>query len=448
MHDLRIVGVEPEGENPHLLLSDEDGEEYALALDEALKSALNSVNEPAASEETAAPLSPRDIQSRIRGGATVEEVVESSGLSHEHVMRYAGPVADERAFFASRARGTTVARASTAEQHRLAFGDAPATLEAMVKVRLRGMGVRLDSAQWDAWRGEDGLWTVVCDFDANSSDMHAAGIGEQPPAEWSFDAAARSVRPINKWAESLTTLPDSPGPSRRTGNRRLAAVDEPFDVDDQNSSPARSAPGRHAPARGAIRRAPDAEPSGDETDGISGHQPGADQQDLLEILRARRGQRLGADVSDDDKLASLITRDESQETTSAASPLRPVEDLDEDTDHEGGHSPASGQDRARKPSPVDDDQPTMPIPPLDEEDEEGSDTDAWGFSYSDTGDEEAEAGQGSTSGEDESTQEGAQPGQPDEAEHDDQQKDSRKSRRSRRPAMPRWDDILFGTKDD
>ena len=39
MQNLRIVGVQAEGSSPELLLSDDAGAEYALPIDEALKSA-------------------------------------------------------------------------------------------------------------------------------------------------------------------------------------------------------------------------------------------------------------------------------------------------------------------------------------------------------------------------------------------------------------------------
>ncbi|WP_044494709.1 septation protein SepH, partial [Nesterenkonia massiliensis] len=163
MQDLRIVGLDEENDPPRLMLSDEAGADYALPVDEALRAAVGrtpgaSPSGTAASESAtgaAAPkptLSPREIQARLRAGATIEQVVEASGQSRDHVLRYAGPVADERAYIATRARQTVIAAASTTEHHRVAFGDSPATLEAMVRVRLRAMDVPLSSLSWDAWR--------------------------------------------------------------------------------------------------------------------------------------------------------------------------------------------------------------------------------------------------------------------------------------------------------
>lgn len=368
MQDLRIVGVDAESQTPRLLLSDSSGAEYALTVDQALQTAVASAHHPVQEQKTPG-LSPRDIQARLRSGASVEQVVADSGLTREHVLRYAGPVADERAFFAARARSTVVAQSSTAEQHRLAFGDAPATLEAMVKVRLRAIGVDLSSLSWDAWRREDGLWAVACDFDARSSETHAASIGQQPPAEWVFDPRAGSVRAANEWAESLSSLPAAPSRSR-TGGRRLAAVDEPFNVEKATDSPA--------------------EHSG------TGH------EDLLEILRARRGQRLGTDETGDDKLATLLTRDEQP---------APAQEQNTDT------LPGLGKELA-------DEEPEQASEADTEQKQADDDTDAWGFSYEESSDDSAET-------------------------HDDapEAPPAKKRSSSRRPAMPRWDDILFGGKD-
>lgn len=409
MQDLRIVGVDTEGQTPRLLLSDSSGTEYALALDESVQSAVADAHTPVR-EHKITVFSPRDIQARLRGGATVEQVVEDSGMTREHILRYAGPVADERAFFASRARSTAVAESSNSEQHRLAFGDAPATLEAMVKVRLRSIGVALDSMSWDAWRREDGLWAVVCDFDATSSETHAAGIGQRPPAEWVFDPRAGSVTPANEWAEALSALPAAPSRSRTVG-RRLAAVDEPFNVDE-----------RKAPAA-------DQGGAGHGRDQSSAGQDGAGHEDLLDILRARRGQRLGTDETGDDKLATLLTRDEQPATghpssvaerrSSDAERRSPAEQQSTDT------LPGLGQEFAENSTETSTEQ------------QKADRTDAWGFSYEETQEEPSSSSEDSSgSAEDTDT-------------HDDaaQNPPAKKRSPSRRPAMPRWDDILFGNKD-
>ena len=58
-------------------------------------------------------MSPRDIQARIRGGATAAEVAELSGLPLAKVERYEGPVLAEREYVAQQARKVEVASPCT-----------------------------------------------------------------------------------------------------------------------------------------------------------------------------------------------------------------------------------------------------------------------------------------------------------------------------------------------
>ncbi|GAA1822225.1 septation protein SepH [Nesterenkonia flava] len=448
MHHLRIVGVNTEGKAPQLILSDEAGTEYALPLDEALRRAVtrSQTEGRSAPEASSAQHSPREIQATLRHGATVEEVVEATGLSKEHVLRYAGPVIDERFYMTQRARDTQVAAASTAENHRLAFGDAPATLEAMVKVRLRAVGVDLSTVRWDSWRKENGLWTVICDFRLETSDAHTRTIGAQPPAEWSFDPAARQLRPANEWAEHLGSLPHSAsGTASRRSGRRLTAVEEPFNVE----SPTRTrAPHAERAAQGVE--------SGAVLENATAEGAGHDAEDLLDILRARRGQRLGTDTDGDDKLATLLTRDE--QPHAAPRPLRPVDD----GEHHTGPIPglripgtaADDSDGAESPHTESGAAAEHDVAPKADPDSAGegpSGTDAWGFSYADGADDDdspvsEEAASGSAA---EPSAGDGRPGSAPQREAEQPVSAPKKPRRStsRRPSMPKWDDILFGSKD-
>ncbi|WP_022872518.1 septation protein SepH [Nesterenkonia alba] len=447
MLQLRIVGVDAEGGTPALVLSDNEGGEYRVAVDEALRAAIAQVNSPTRTAEAdqRQPMSPRQIQAKLRAGASVDDVVASSGQAREYVLRFAGPIADERAFYAARARETVVARASSGQTHRLAFGDAPATLEAMTSVRLRQLGVSSEEASWDAWRREDGTWTVVCDFTL-AEDSDAGTVGERPPARWVFNPSARSLRPENKWAETLMKLPAATTtPSSR--RRRLAPVDEPFDVDSSAGS---------APPQPAT----EPHPAGQTAPG-GGPSTGHDAEDLLEILRARRGQRLGTDHEAEDKLATMLTRDESAPAT--VSPLRAVGP--DDTDEEPSEKIASAEETASG-----EEHTTGALPGMEqfsEETETDSATDAWGFSYQDGDEDPAESGSDTGGGgpsdtepatadqgphqhaQDQSRSEDSTTDSPaDEAHQPAPPKRRSSTRKSRRPTMPSWDDILFGSKDD
>ncbi|RAX46729.1 DUF3071 domain-containing protein [Arthrobacter sp. AQ5-06] len=278
MQDLRLVGVHDDGE--HLLLSGAGGEMFQLPIDEALRAASRS---SAKTASAAAPIamSPRDIQSRIRSGATAAEVAELSGLPLAKVERYEGPVLAEREYVAQQARKVEVASPSPGhDTYRSVFGDNPASLNDMVNHRLSAHGIEPSTVAWDSWRRQDGNWTVVARFETKKEGT--SGIGEEPPARWTFSPARKSLQNTNRWAQQLSELEPLDGP---VPARRLTAVsDRPFDFEtDAEAAAARNSTG------------PQAVPQSRESDG------------LLDMLRSRRGQRLGVDEDADDALALLLT---------------------------------------------------------------------------------------------------------------------------------------------
>lgn len=281
MQDLRLVGVHDDGE--HLLLSGTGGELFRLPIDEALRVAASRLPQRpvAPADGASAPrLSPRDIQMQIRSGATAEVVAESSGLPLAHIQRYEGPVLAEREHIASLAQKVEVSAAAPSHDgYRSAFGDDPATLGEMVRHRLAAFGINTKTLEWDAWRRPEGSWTVVANFDASGA---GASIGEPSPAQWVFTPGRKTIQNGNRWAQQLSELEPLDGP---VPARRLSAVaDRPFDFES------------------------DAVDAGDDS---SAPTPGTakddDSDDLLALLRARRGQRLGIDEDEDDALAMLLT---------------------------------------------------------------------------------------------------------------------------------------------
>ncbi len=98
-------------------------------------------------------LSPRDIQARIRRGESPQQVADSAGVEVDAVATFAGPVLAEREYMAEQARRTTIRR-----RHATGTG---VQLGAVVDEHLAGQGVPPESVHWDAWRREDGRWTVA-----------------------------------------------------------------------------------------------------------------------------------------------------------------------------------------------------------------------------------------------------------------------------------------------
>ena len=167
MQDLRLVGVHDDG--THLLLSGAGGEMFQLPIDEALRTASRSAVKPRV-ERPSVPMSPRDIQARIRAGATAADVAEASGLPLAKVERYEGPVLAEREYVAQQARKVEVAAPSPGHDiYRSAFGDNPATLGDMVAHRLSAHGIDPASVEWDSWRRQDGTWTVSAAFETKTA---------------------------------------------------------------------------------------------------------------------------------------------------------------------------------------------------------------------------------------------------------------------------------------
>lgn len=174
MHDLRLVGVHEDGE--HLLLTDADGQRFSLPVDEALRAAVrrDRAHLGQLQIEIEGGLRPRDVQARIRAGASAEEVAAVAGWTVEKVRRYEGPVLAERAHVADLARTVRVRQR----------GTEPVTLGALVARRLAGRGVDPERVGWDAWRADSGPWTVVAGFVAG---------GREREARWHLDLAAMSV---------------------------------------------------------------------------------------------------------------------------------------------------------------------------------------------------------------------------------------------------------------
>ncbi|RKR13837.1 septation protein SepH [Arthrobacter oryzae] len=351
MQDLRLVGVHDDGE--HLLLSGTGGEMFQLPIDEALRVAASRTGAKAASSAAGPPIamSPRDIQTRIRNGATAAEVAELSGIALEKVQRYEGPVLAEREYIAQQARKVEVASPAPGhDTYRSVFGENPASLSDMVEHRLRAYGVEPSTLEWDSWRRPDGSWNVVARFEPKAGGP--AGIGEEPPAMWTFHPARKSLQNANRWAQQLSELEPLEGP---VPTRRLTAVsDRPFDFETDAEAAARTATGQHSIIHQMLLQ----------QDRIHQEQ---DADGLLDMLRSRRGHRIGVDEDADDALAMLLTTGvpaahpratdvtEAPETPEAADPEPAAEVVDSDADDPDDVESAQPAAPAEAPAPAETD---------------------------------------------------------------------------------------------
>ena len=331
MADLRLVGVHDDG--GHLLLSGPDGDIYLLPLDEALRTAVGRTGHHSsrAPQASGARMTPREIQTLIRSGSNAGDVSAQSGLSLEQVRRYEGPVLAEREYIATQARNVQVATPTPHnDDYKSAFGDSSVTLDEMVTHRLAAFGIDPKSLRWDAWRDHAGTWSVSADFDPGT-EWAASSIGEPAPAVWRFQASRKTLHNANRWAQQLSELEplDSPVPERRLS----AVIDQPFDVEaDAELAPADTDPASTT----------NGSDSSDDT--VEADHPG---RGLLEMLRSRRGVRLGLNEDGDDELAAMLgthvpgahPRDE----TLYGAPETPAEFAEEDT----STAASSAKDTAR-----------------------------------------------------------------------------------------------------
>ncbi|MBC2906859.1 septation protein SepH [Streptomyces cupreus] len=185
MPELRVVAVSNDG--TRLVLKAADATEYTLPIDERLRAAVRG-DRPRLGQieiEVESHLRPRDIQARIRAGATAEEVAQMAGIPVDRVRRFEGPVLAERAFMAERARKTPVRRPGE---------NAGPQLGEAVQERLLLRGAEKDTVQWDSWRRDDGTWEVLLVYRV---------AGEPHSASWTYDPPRRLVQAVDDEARSL-----------------------------------------------------------------------------------------------------------------------------------------------------------------------------------------------------------------------------------------------------
>ncbi|OBH90289.1 septation protein SepH [Mycobacterium sp. E2989] len=164
MRELKMVGIGADGK--HVICEAGNPEEqFKLAVDDQLKAAVRGetmpTEQPQLDIQVTNMLSPKEIQAKIRAGASVEQVAAASGSDISRVRRFAHPVLLERA---------RAAELATAAHPVLADGPAVLTLLDTVSAALVTRGLEHDRLSWDAWRNEDSRWTVQLAWKAGRSD--------------------------------------------------------------------------------------------------------------------------------------------------------------------------------------------------------------------------------------------------------------------------------------
>ncbi|MFE0748442.1 septation protein SepH [Gordonia sp. NPDC058843] len=199
MRELRVVEVESDGSK--IICQDpQSGEKFRIASDERLRAAARGdISRLGQIEiEMESSLRPREIQARIRAGATVAEVAAAAGVGVDKIERFAHPVLLERS------RATELAGAAHPIRH---DGPAVATLVESVAEGLVAYGQNPNDADWDAWKGDDGYWVVQVAWSVGRTDNLA---------HWRYQPGSHggSVDPLDDLADELTH-PETIAPRRR-----------------------------------------------------------------------------------------------------------------------------------------------------------------------------------------------------------------------------------------
>ena len=187
MVHLRLTGVSEDGRK--LVLQSDAKVDFTVDVDDRLRAAVaGQWPEPGSDQagtgqlerQMESTLRPRDIQARIRAGESPESVAQVAGTSVDKVMPYAAPVLAEREHVAQRAQRASIRR------RLVEGGAAPSarTLGDAVGSHLRSRNVDPDTVTWDAWRREDGRWTLTGSY--TTTDRVGA-------AHFSFDAPGNYV---------------------------------------------------------------------------------------------------------------------------------------------------------------------------------------------------------------------------------------------------------------
>ena len=189
MNRLTIVGTTPNGAG--VILSDDKGAKFVVANDPRL-AAVSEFDLSRQLEIALETFSPREIQSRVRAGASAEVVAAETGWPLDKVLRYAEPLLAERAYIAEQAQAVEVRRSGGG-----------VTLLATSALALE-MEPESASISWDAWRREDGKWVVTATFTADDGPR---------TAQWTYDHAGRNIHPLDDQARWLMGVGTASGGS-------------------------------------------------------------------------------------------------------------------------------------------------------------------------------------------------------------------------------------------
>ncbi len=226
VEELILVGRSDD--NTQLVLLDDNGQEFRVDIDDSLVRCISTRPTTPTGHDSSFGISPRDIQTRVRRGEALEDIANESGVAIEKIERFAGPVLAERNHMANRACGAFIKR-----------GNRELVLDDAVIQQLESNSVDTTSLAWDAWRREDGRWTVSATWvSGNGSGL----------ATWVYDPINQSIVAIDDQARWLL---EEKKADANVSQIRPVLVSLP-DVEDESESADLEAPSWAGPGHPTI----------------------------------------------------------------------------------------------------------------------------------------------------------------------------------------------------
>jgi len=202
-------------------------------------------------------LTPREMQARLRGGRSIEDVAAEAGVDTEWVARFAVPILAEQAQVVELARALTYAKPR--------LGESSQPLGASVQMNLTDRGVFLPddiaNAAWSAFQLHDSVWMVRFRYRSRGRDHEAQWEIDVPTgrllarnrhaSDLGYVEYGRRRRDLEAELENGEAHEDAPAPKPR---RPRAAA--PATLTPKRPAAARRAAPAPAPVKARARRAP------------------------------------------------------------------------------------------------------------------------------------------------------------------------------------------------
>jgi hypothetical protein len=206
VRQLHVLGVSEDGQA--LLLGPSAGKaSHRLPLDEKLRAVVRGQLSAVGVERAESALSPKEMQARMREGATPEEVAKEAQVPIARVLPYAAPVIAERERIVEQARGSVL--------HRSRGPNGLRPLGEVVDAHLsEAAGLKPESVEWTARRRRDGAWVVLLAY---------AARGGRRAATWLWRPVERDLTALDPSASRLAAEETST-PRRKAATKRPATA--------------------------------------------------------------------------------------------------------------------------------------------------------------------------------------------------------------------------------